>query len=171
MINKSRLLIITFLAVLFHSNSYSQSFGLLLGYASSDAFVAGGQVINNHFLYRFSVSFEPSSAKGQEVSEQKSNYGRTVEGSGDYFTTYDLGLGYYITTKMTVTAEISIGRKKYYTSYIDNRFTDGGYYLIDKSESLFGFGLNAGYQFYSGMGILIGYNTVREASFAITYDF
>jgi len=170
-IDQSRLLFIIFLGFLFPFNSYPQSFGLLLGYATSDAFIAGGYVINNNFLYRFSISFEPSAAKGKEVTEQKENYGRTVEGTGDYFTTYDLSVGYYFTPELNISGEISIGRKKYYTSYIDNRFTDGGYHMIDQSESLLGLGLNAGYQFYSGIGILIGYNTVREISFALTYDF
>jgi hypothetical protein len=167
----SRSFYIIFLVLVFHSTSQAQNFGIVLGYSSKDAFIAGGHFINNNFLYRFSVSFEPSAAKGQEVSEQKENYGRTVEGTGDYFTTYDLSVGYYVTPKLTLSSEFSIGRKKYYTSYIDNRFTDGGYHMIDKSESLFGLGLNAGYRFYSGIGILIGYNTVRELSFAITYDF
>ena len=171
MIKTSGIVFITFLAQLLPSVSYSQNFGVILGYSTSDAFIAGGHMINNNFLYRFSVSFEPSAAKGKEVTEQKENYGRTVEGTGDYFTTYDLSVGYYFTPELNISGEISIGRKKYYTSYIDNRFTDGGYHMIDQSESLLGLGLNAGYQFYSGIGILIGYNTVREISFALTYDF
>jgi hypothetical protein len=162
---------ILFLIILFYSTSHSQDFGVLLGYSTSYAFIAGGQVIDNNFLYRFCVSFEPSDAKGEKVPEQKPNYGRTVAGSGDYFTSYDVGVGYYMTPDMTISAELSYGGKKYYTNYIDNRFTDGGYHLIDKSESLFGVGLNAGYIVTSGIGILIGYNTIRKLSFAITYDF
>lgn len=171
MINRSRLLLITFLLMSCSSGSYSKDFGIVLGYASSNALIAGGHVIDNNFLYRFCVSLKPADTKGEEVPEQKPNYGRTIEGRGDYFTSYDVGLGYYMTPNLTITAEISLGRRKYYTNYMDNRFKDGGYHLIDKSESLFGVGLCVGYVFESGLGLLSGYNTVRKFLFGITYDF
>jgi len=168
----SKYFVCSFFLLLFYSAvSYAQDFGIVLGYASSNALIAGGHIINNNFLYRFCVSLEPSDTKGEEVLEQKPNYGRTIESSGDYFTSYDIGLGYYISPKMTITGEISVGQKKYYINYSDNRFTDGGYHMIVKSESLFGVGVGIGYIIDSGVGFLIGYNTVREFSFGITYDF
>ena len=171
MINRSRLLLIILMVLTYSSASYSKDFGIVLGYASSNALIAGGHVIDNKFLYRFCVSLKPADTKGEEVQEQKPNYGRTIEGIGDFFTTYDIGLGYYLTPNMTITGEISLGRKKYYINYFDNRFTDGGYHLIDRSESLFGTGLSVGYILNSGFGFLIGYNTVRKFSFAMNYDF
>jgi hypothetical protein len=171
MFSQTRLISSIVLVLLCSSVSNSQDFGVVIGYASSNALIAGGHVIHDNFLVRFCVSLEPSDVKGEEVSEQKSNYGRTIEGSGDYFTTYDIGLGYYLTPKMTITGEISLGQKKYYINYSDNRFTDGGYHLIIKSESLYGVGFGVGYIIDSGFGLLIGYNTVREFSFGITYDF
>ena len=169
--NKKGILLLSICLILFvPSVSYSQDFGFVLGYATSNALMVGGHLIQQKFLYRFCVSFEPSDAKGEEVTEQKPNYGQTIEGGGDYFTSYDLSVGYYVTQKMTLSGEISIAEKRYYTNYIDNRFTDGGYHMIDKSETLFGFGLSAGYIFYSGFGLLAGYNSIREFSLGITYD-
>jgi hypothetical protein len=171
MIKKEILSMTIFLVLNVPSASYPQDFGFVLGYATSNALMVGGHLIQQKFLYRLCVSFEPSDAKGEEVTEQKPNYGRTIEGGGDYFTSYDFAMGYYLTQKMTISGEISIAQKRYYTNYIDNRFSDGGYHMIDKSETLFGFGLSAGYIFYSGFGLLIGYNSIREFSLGITYDF
>lgn len=171
MLNKSSLLSIIYLVLLFPSISYSQNFGIVFGYSTSNAIIAGGHLIHDNFLYRFCVSFESSDAKGKEVSEKKPNYGQTIDGTGDYFTSYDLGLGYYITPQITIAGEISLCQREFFINYIDNRFTDGGYHMIDKSESLFGFGLNAGYIFSSKLGILIGYNTIRKLSLGMTFDF
>lgn len=164
------LLLLTCFISIFPIQSYAQHFGFLFGYSSSKAIIAGGHYIQNDFLYRFSISFETSDARGKEVTEQESNYGRTIDETGDYFTTYDFCVGYYITKRITVSGELSFGQKKYYTSYIDNRFTDGGYHMIDKKESLVGFGLSGGYIFGGGWGFLVGYNTVRQMSVGITYD-
>ena len=164
------LLISIVLIPIFPFQTHAQHFGFLFGYSASKAIIAGGQFNQNDFLFRFSISFKTSKARGKEVTEQEPNYGRTVDETGDYFTTYDFSIGYYLTTQIALSAELSFGQKKYYTSYIDNRFTDGGYHMIDNKESLVGFGINGGYIFKGGLGILIGYNTVRQVSFGITYD-
>jgi len=167
----AHLLILIGLITIIPINAYSQQFGFLLGYSTSEAIIVGGHLISDNILYRFSVSFETSKARGKEVTEQEPNYGRTVDETGDYYTTYDFSVGYFITRQVTVSAELSFGQKKYYTSYIDNRFTDGGYHMIDKKESLIGFGITGGYIFNGGLGFLIGYNTVRKFSFGVNYDF
>jgi hypothetical protein len=156
---------------IFPIRASAQHFGFLLGYSTSEAIIVGGHLINDNILYRFSVSFEISDARGKEVTEQQPNYGRTIDGTGDYFTTYDFSVGYYITEQITLCGELSFGQKKYYTSYLDNRFSDGGYHMIDRKESLVGFGINGGYIFKGGWGFWAGYHTVRKLSFGVNYDF
>ena len=84
--------------LIFPSVAHPQDFGFLLGYATSDATIAGGHLIHDDLLFRFSVSFESADTRGEEVTEQKPNYGRTIDSAGDYFTSYDFGVGYYITS-------------------------------------------------------------------------
>jgi hypothetical protein len=166
-----KILLITFCLTLIPLTAYAQSFGVDLGYSTSEAYIVGGHLISDNFLYRFTVSFQSSATKGAEVSEQKSNYGKTVEGRGDYFISYDFGFGYVIAPKISLTAEISLAGRKYYTNYIDNRFADGGYHMIDDNKFELGFGLGAGYRFANEFGIFIGYNTLRAFSAGITMDF
>ena len=58
-----------------------------------------------------------------------SNYGRTVDGTGTYYTSFDLGVGYFVTPQIWITGELSIGTRSIYTQYIDHRFTGDHYYL------------------------------------------
>lgn len=155
----------------FSTSCYASDYGVLLGFSGSHAFVVGLNINDSSFLYRLSASFTVADTRGKLVSEQKSNYGRTIEGDGDYYTSVDCGVGYYIHRNISILGEISIGKKSYYQNYIDGRFKDGGYHMIYNDDIIGGIGVQAGLKFNSGLGIILGYNTIRKTTFGLTKDF
>jgi hypothetical protein len=163
-------LIFILLLLLSFNKSFSQSGGVKFGYSSEKEIIAGAHLINGDFLYRITVSYNDANTKGKEVSEQKSNYGKTIDGTGTKLSHFDFSVGYYLYPNFTIAGELSIGSKENFTNYIDGRFSGGGYHMIDDDESIIGVGLNAGYIFQSGFGLFLGYNTIRKLSFGLTYD-
>jgi hypothetical protein len=105
--------------------------------------------------------------RGEAVDEILSNYGRTKDGTGDYFYSVDLGYGRIIKDKFIIEGELSIGQKNYYTNYIDNRFKGGGYHFIDKEETIVGGGILTGYLISDNLGLNVGYNNIKGLSFGM----
>lgn len=142
-------------------NIIAQQWGFSLGYATSNSFFGDFLYQEKNISFHLGYSHQFSDAKGKEVSDQKSNYGKTVVGQGNYFYSIDLGLGYHINSKVRINAELSIGSNEYFTNYSDKRFTDDGYHMITKSESIIGLGGSASYSLQN-WELFIGYNTLRK---------
>lgn len=71
---------------------------------------------------------------------------------------------------MRINLEVSVATRKYYTNYVDGRFTDGGYHIIDKDETELGLGGIVGY-YYNNFDFFVGYNSVRKVGFGLRYTF
>lgn len=123
----------------------------------------------NNFKVGFSLQF--SDTRGKQVDEQLSNYGRTVDGIGEYFVTVDFGYGKTIKQRIQLDGELSVGALNYYTNYIDNRFNGGGYHMITNKEVAFGVGLTAGYLVREDWCVYTGFNTVRKLQFGVRWLF
>ena len=151
--------------------TYSQNWGMSLG-GSVEQVIFGDIFYKsaNHYFH-LGYSYQITDAKGEEKSERKSNYGLTTSGTGDKFYTVDLIYGYQIINKLELFLELSIGEKKDYTNYIDNRFKDGGYHLITNDESIIGYGFGGSYIISRQFGIFIGFNTIRKLGIGIRYTF
>ena len=159
------------LLFLFCQNLYSQNWGMSIG--GSTEKVVFGDVFYKKALHYFhaGLSYQISDAKGEEKSERLSNYGLSTSGSGDKFYTMDLGYGCQIIDTLEVFLEVSIGQKKNYTNYTDNRFKDGGYHMINKSEIITGFGVGGSYSINKQFKIFASFNTIRKLGIGIRYMF
>ena len=123
----------------------------------------------NRFHFGFGYQF--NGQKNKVVRERKSNYGLTKIEDGEFFWLIDLGYSRIIVKKLTIHTEISIGGKNYFTSYEDNRFSDNGYSLINRSETKTGIGINAGYFVSGKIEPFIGYHTIKKMNFGLRFSF
>lgn len=165
------IIILCLISLLSNNPGFSQGqvtiMGVTIGYATSKALM--GDILLGGDFNRFHLGFslQQGDQVGTQVNERKSNHGLTTSGSGDYFTSVELGYSRVIKEKFTIHPEISIGSRKYYTNYVDSRFNGDGYHMIDKRESLFGAGLNAGYIFHDNFEVFGGVNTIRGGTFGL----
>lgn len=141
--------------------TYAQHFGFSLGYATSSSFFGDLLYQKNNLSFHLGYTHQSSDVKGEKVTDQKPNYGRTVLGEGNYFYSVDFGIGYLVSEKVRLAAEISIGSKEYYINLSDKRFKDDGYHMVDKSDSLIGLGGSASY-IIKNWELFISYNSIRE---------
>jgi hypothetical protein len=159
------------LLIMLTQNLYSQNWGVSFG-GSTEKVLFGDMFYKKESHYfHIGLGYQVSDAKGEEKSERKSNYGLSTSGSGDKFYTVDFGYGYQIIDTLEIFVELSVGQKKYYTNYIDNRFKDGGYHMIDKDELIAGFGLGGSYSINKQFKIFASYNTIRKLGIGIRYIF
>ncbi|MBK8946449.1 MAG: hypothetical protein IPM32_14430 [Ignavibacteriae bacterium] len=161
---------IILLSILFISNVFSQGFGFGLGYSTSNALFGDVCYISDKSSFHIGYTSESNDAVGKLVSEQKSNYGRTISGTGEYFSSFDLGYGYEVIEKVRLNIEISFASKNYYSNYVDRRFDGGGYHMITKDESDVGIGGFVGYNI-DNFDFFIGYNSVRKIGFGLRFIF
>ena len=161
--------IITFLTFVFFLNfTYGQTgFGFDLGLATSKSALFDIKYFKNKNAFSLGLTYQFNDAKGEKVTKQLSNYGRTVDRTGSYIYTVDFGYTRTLTDKISLTGELSVGGRNHYTNYIDSRFTDGGYYMIDKSESLFGIGGLVTYYLNQNFGVFAGYNSIRSIAIGL----
>jgi hypothetical protein len=164
---RTRIFTLIFLLSLVGFQSKAQKFGIGIAYATSNAFNGELQYLNNNNSLKLGFSLEIADTKGKLVDEQLPNYGRTVDGTGEYFMTLDLGYGRILKDVITIDGEISIGSMNSYINFIDNRFNGGGYHLITERETIAGVGLNAGYIISTNWNVIIGYNTIRKLQFGL----
>lgn len=153
------------------TTAYSQNWGMSLGISTEK--VVFGDVLyrNNAHFFHFGLGYQLTDATGEEKSERKTNYGLSTSGSGDKFYTVDLGYGYEIIDTIELFVELSIGQRKYYTNYIDKRFKDGGYHMIDRDEMITGLGVGASYSISSQFKVFASYNSIRKLGVGVRYIF
>ena len=167
---KRKLLLLLALFTLLVSNAQSK-YGASVSYSSEntvgfDFFLTKGE---NRFHLGFGYEF--GKQKKKIVSERKSNYGLTKIEDGDYLWLIDLGYSRFITEKLSINPELSFGKLTEFTNYEDNRFNDGGYSLINNTESKIGFGVNVGYLVTENFEPFIGFGTLKKMNFGLRYSF
>ncbi|SFS83499.1 hypothetical protein [Sphingobacterium wenxiniae] len=144
---------------------YSQSgFGVDIGGASSKSYLLNLKYFKNKNHFSIGVTRELNDTNGKKVSHQLTNYGREVIGNGEYFSTVDFSFGRFFTKKLSISTEVSLGKTNHYTNYRDNRFNNGGYYMVNSTSSLFGFGGYCTYTLNKAFGLFAGYNSIRKIS-------
>lgn len=169
---KNWFLLLSILTLLIFANSAkAQNWGLGIGYGTSSSIHADFSYLSNQNVFHIGGTYQFSNTKGKLLSEQGPNHGRTVDGRGQYFWTIDFGYGRYLTEKLSVHGELSVGAVNDFTNYVDNRFSGGGYHMIDSTEITGGIGANVGYGFSDSVSGFVGYNTLREITFGIRLIF
>jgi hypothetical protein len=147
--------------------SSAQKIGLGVAYATSNALAVDFLLRQENNLFRLGGSLQFSDRRGKEVENQLSNYGQTIDGTGEYFLTIDLGYGRVVKDNWTIDTELSIGSNRHYTNYIDHRFNGDGYHIVTNKESIVGFGGNIGYIMKDHWNFFTGFNSVRKLQFGI----
>lgn len=166
-----KVFLLPFLFLVFQPNLFCQ-WGLSFAYSSGkvlglDVFGGGNKGNRIHLGYCARSGGE----KKKVVRERDQTYGLTAEDSGNYFWMVDLGYSKVFSFGLTINPEISIGQRHFFTNYRDDRFSDGGYSLINKSELYGGVGLNIGYLTKSIFEPFIGYNTAKKMNFGLRLVF
>jgi hypothetical protein len=169
MIIRTTISIVTALSI--NTVAYAQRFGVGFAYATSNAINIEVLYAKENNSFKLGASYKLANTRGKLVNEQLSNYGRTVDGTGKYFVTIDLGYGKTIKNKIQIDGELSLGSSNHFTNYIDNRFTGGGYHMLTKTEFVAGVGLNAGYLFNENWCVYTGFNTIRKLQFGVRWLF
>lgn len=149
----------------------AQKWGIGIGYGTSSSIHVDFSYLSNQNVFHIGGTGQFSNSKGKLLSEQGPNHGRTVDGRGQYFWTVDFGYGRYLTERLSVHGELSVGAVNDFTNYVDNRFSGGGYHMVDSTEITGGVGANVGYGFSDSVSGFVGYNTLREITFGIRLIF
>jgi hypothetical protein len=148
----------------------AQGFGLSVSYSTPNAFGIGMLFSKEQNRFHIGYTHQFNGQKSTVVTERKENYGLTKIESGDYFWLLDLGYSRIIKEKLSVYPEISFGSKRHFTSYRDDRFSDGGYSLIEYGDIKAGVGLNIGWFIHPNIETYLGYNTIKKASFGLIFS-
>ena len=138
-----------------------QGFGIGVSYGQANSVSADLYYFNTVHQFHLGYCMQTSDARGNPVDDPAS-HGGTIESTGSYFYSVDMGYAYYLTENIPVEAIISVGRKCYYTNYLDSGFSAGGYHSIDSKKNAIGLGLDVGYNFRSLFELYAGYHTLRK---------
>ena len=162
----------SFLVFLFFISSaaYSQ-IGFSFSYSTGKTLALDIFTVKANSRFHFGYGHQFNGQKNKVVKEREANYGLTRIEDGSFFWIIDLGYSRVIKEKLTIHPEISIGSKKEFTSYEDNRFTDNGYSLINSSEVIVGVGLNIGYFISEYIEPFVGYHTLKKVNFGLRFSF
>lgn len=165
-------LLISLLLIYWNEEVKAQDVGISLGFGTSTALYGDFFYLDDNNSYHLGGTFQFSDALGDLIDEdeREPNHGRTVIGSGNYFWSIDFGYNYHFQNKIIVGGELSLGSRNEYTNYEDNRFSEGGYHMVEP-DLTGGIGVNAGYEFSNTTFGFIGYNTLREITFGIRFAF
>lgn len=149
----------------------AQKFGVSFSFATAKVLAMDMFYTKNANRFHFGYGYQFNGQKKTVVKERKDNYGLTKIEDGDFFWLIDLGYSRIIAKKLTIHPELSFGSKRFFTSYKDDRFSDNGYSLINRSEAKAGIGLNAGYFIIEKVEPFIGYHTLKKLNFGIRFSF
>ena len=164
------LLLASLLALLSPHCNFSQ-WGISAGILTEKAVIGDIFYTSNNHIFHGGGSFQLSNAKGEEKYSRKSNYGLTTAGDGEEFYTIDFAYGYQFFDTLEVFIEFSVGKKKYYTNYIDNRFTDGGYHLVYDDDMISGIGYGLSFELTPKFQIFASYNSIRKIGIGFRLKF
>lgn len=153
------------------SRAQAQRIGFSAGFGTSSSMLLDIFYLENGEEYHLGFSYQFADTRGKLVEDQEANFSRTVENTGEFYRMVDLGYGYRLGNNMTVQGELSVGTRKEFTNYLDVTFTGGGYHMIDESSIILGGGANIGYNFTESITVFMGYNTLREFTFGVKFDF
>ena len=152
-------------------SSKAQNIGVSLSYSTKNVLAMDLFFRKETHRFHFGYGHQFNGQKNKVVRERESNYGLTKIEDGDFFWVIDLGYSRIISDVLTIHPEISIGGKNYFTSYKDNRFSDNGYSLINRSETIAGLGVNVGYFLNDNIEPFIGYHTMKKMNFGLRFSF
>lgn len=159
------------LGMLYFSTGKAQNVGLSFSYSSIKVFSVDFFYKKNKDRFHIGYGYQFNGQKNTVVRERNPNYGLTKISDGDFFWLIDLGYSRIIAEKLTIHPEISFASKNYFTNYQDNRFSDNGYSLINRSETKVGIGVNAGYLISNKIEPFIGYHTIKKMNFGLRFSF
>ncbi len=142
--------------------SFGQQLGFSLGWGTSQSVYADLFLGNETHRFHLGASYQIPGTKGPLIKEQLPNYGRTIDGTGRYYLAGEIGYGHVFRGRLTIGGELSIGSEAHFINYIDHRFTEGGYHMIDRKEWTAGIGGSVGYIVLESLEIYGGYNTLRK---------
>lgn len=149
---------------IFYCNSQSQDegrgfslYGSTNDFLVIDLFSYGN---NNRISFGYSHQFNGQKIKVKK--KQNESDGKTEIDKGDYIWLIDLGYGRIFYERLTIGSQISIGGKKYFTTFEDEKYSDDGYSLITNSKAVMGMGLQIGFLMRSGLEPFVGMHTLRK---------
>jgi hypothetical protein len=149
---------------------FSQSVAIDIGFATTKSAFASVIYQENKDAFSVGFSYQFNNATGKKVSKQLPNYGTAVKGTGDYFYTVDIGYARTVSTRLYVGVELSIGQRRDYTNYTDERFSAKGYHMVRNKEFLIGPGARLGFNLTRNISIFATFNTIRKAGFGFRCD-
>lgn len=153
-------LISTLVFTVYFSLSASAQIGFRIGYAHPYSLTGDINFHANKNVYHLGGTYQFSGQLGQSKDDQLPNYGRTSLGGDSYLVLFDLGYSRWLTKRLAIGAEASIGSQRYFTNYSDKRFKAGGYHLITGSQFMAGLGGKATYRVWQGFSLFAGYNMI-----------
>ncbi len=150
--------------------------GFGMAYSSSNVFgfdvmiQDGESLLNSNGDWHVGFSHQYSGQHGSRRQAGTSNYGRSAQGGSNFNTTLDVGYS-MLFNKVRLHIEGNVGQKTYYTNYSDRRFTTGGYYSVNGTEGVAGFGGDVSYLIFDDqfmdMDLFIGYGSLKEINFGM----
>lgn len=160
----------TVFLILFGLTAYGQV-GFSVAYGTSNTFGFDGYIIDgSDNRFHFGFASQSNGQKAKVVKERLANYGTTRIEDGEFFWLLDFGYSKIIKEKFTIHSELSIGQRNDFTTYEDNRFTDGGYSLVNYSKTAGGIGVYAGYLFNYNFETFVGYHTTKKLTFGVRFQ-
>ena len=168
--NVIRFLILLTLTTLIDTNVYSQV-GTSVSYSVDNALGLNLFYTDNLNSYYLGYSYQFNGQKNKVVDERKSNYGTTPTGDGDFYWLIDFGYSRLFFNSLSVQPEFSVGSRRYFRNYKDDRFTDGGYSLVSSAEMLAGVGVNVGYVIDDLIEPYLGFHTIKKLTFGVRIHF
>lgn len=162
----NRIFLTFFFVLAVHLQVFCQM-GLSISFSNNHTIGSNILIKYNKDEFYLGFDYQSNGQKHTVVNERKKTYGLTPISNGNYFWLINFGYCRFILKPLSIQSEISIGPKYYFTNFKDNRFTDDGYSLINRTESIVGAGLGLGYQINRHLEPYIGIHTIKKFMFGV----